>query len=179
MELLVLLLRRNCLWRHWETLEICTRKMGVEKRKNYFRMKVTPYVSILSSPKLMEDFIIPVSWISLSCLRHAATIEIAKGGARAYKINLMWILRIEYMWIHGIRVPGNGFTIVFVDILILHSFKMLCPIQMFNMCYAKWRQENQGLIFIFIILSNATEAVIISTDFFSPLLNQCYLATIS
>lgn len=39
---------------------------------------------------------------------------------------------------------------------------------MFNMCYMKWRQENEGLVFIIIIiiLSNTTEAVIWET--FSP-----------
>lgn len=86
----------------------------------------------------------------------------------------MWVLRI---WIHVTTRNQNSWQQIhycFLDILILNSFKMLCLIQMFNMCYLKWRQEKQGIVFIFIIVINASEAVIIQS-FFSVLFDNKFV----
>lgn len=45
---------------------------------------------------------------------------------------------------------------------------------MFNMCYVKWRQEKQGIVFIFIIVINASEAVIIPVFLLSIVWQQIH-----
>lgn len=45
---------------------------------------------------------------------------------------------------------------------------------MFNMCYLKWRQEKQGIVFIFIIVINASEAVIIPVFLLSVVWQQIH-----
>lgn len=160
---------------------ICTRKKRVEKLfilrlkslLKHICYRVFKWCEILV--RISTDIILfNACCVSLICFRHAVTTEIVKGGAGECKIILMWVLRI---WIHVTTRNQNSWQQIhycFLDILILNSFKMLCLIQMFNMCYAKWRQEKRGILFIFIIMINASEAVIIPVFLLSIVWQQIH-----